>query len=192
MKRINNEASKTANQYPNIPISQYPNIRSTNQNSCKMKIKDNQFKPGRIDKEEIKKKQEMARQEKNAAKREMDAVRRENNLEKSRTSLERLQLNWIKWNITCMALGFTAYKFYYARIERGEEPLGHELTGRGIGIILISLGLISLLIATLQHKKSVQKLKLQYENMHYSLTLRLSYVIMVFSFLILLMVIFRT
>ena len=90
-----------------------------------------------------------------------------------------------------MAIGFTAYKFYYARIERGEAPLGHELTGRGIGIILISLGFISLLFSTLQHKKSYAKLKLQYENMPYSLTLRVAYVILVFSILMLLMVIFR-
>jgi len=106
--------------------------------------------------------------------------------------LERLQLNWIKWNITCIALGFTAYKFYQSRVEAGANMKQYYITGRELGIFLIVLGFITLLYATLQHKKNIAYLKSRYPNMHNSLALRLSYVIMAFSVIIFLMVIFRT
>ena len=146
----------------------------------------------RVQKELARKKEEMARMQRQAARREMDAAKRDFNLEKSRIALERLQLNWIKWNLTCIALGFTAYKFYYARVEKGDNLIGYYITGREIGIFLAFLGLITLLFATVQHRKNIAKLKLQYTSMHYSLSLRLSYVVLGFSVIVLLMIILRT
>jgi uncharacterized membrane protein YidH (DUF202 family) len=151
----------------------------------------NKMKIKQIEKEEAKRKKEMAKLEKDAAKREADAFKKEATLEKSRVALERLQLNWVKWNITCIALGFTAYKFWYARVHDEKNVIGYYITGREVGLFLIVLGFVSLLIATRQHKKSVTNLKLQYENMHRSVSLRLSYVILVFSVIVFLMVLLR-
>jgi len=159
---------------------------------------ENQFDAGNREDEEAKKNKEiakmekkLAKKEKKKAKKEMNGVKSDRDLEKFRIYLERLQLNWIKWNITCMALGFTVYKFYYARVQEDRKPLGYVITGRDIGIFLISLGIMSLLLATLQHKKNVTKLRLQYETMFYSLSLRLAYVILFFSIIILLIVLVR-
>ena len=124
-------------------------------------MKNNQFKDDKIEKEVAKKKMEMEKMQEAAAKRrkeiekmEMAAIKKENDAEKSRIASEKLQLNWIKWNITCLGLGFTAYKFYYARLENNQSPIGHYITGQEIGMFLIFLGFITLTFATLQHKKS--------------------------------------
>ena len=157
------------------------------------------MKQDKMEKEAAKRKKEIERLQKEAAnrKKEQDKIEKEAakkivDLEKSRIALERLQLNWVKWNITCIALGFTAYKFWYARVHDEKNAIGYYVTGREIGFFLISLGFISLLIATRQHKKSIANLKLQYENMHYSVSLRLSYVILTFSVIVFLMVLLRT
>ena len=158
-----------------------------------------------IDEETIKK-QEIARLEKKAAKKEKKLARKEEerikvelrtekedrDLEKFRIVLERLQLNWIKWNVTCIALGFAAYKFYYSRVSEGKSPINYNITGRDIGIFLMTLGTLALLLATFQHKKNVEKLKMQYEKMPYSLSLRVAYIVIVFAIFLMSIVILRT
>jgi len=162
-------------------------------------MKNNEFKGDKTEKEVAKKKKEMekmleaaAKRRKEIEKKEIAILKKENDAERSRVASEKLQLNWIKWNITCLGLGFTAYKFYYARLENNQSPIGHYITGQEIGMFLIFLGLITLTFATLQHKKKVEQLKLLLPTMHYSLSLRLSYVILIFSVLVFLIVLLRT
>ncbi len=162
-------------------------------------MKNNQFKDEKMEKEIAKKKKEMekiqeaaARRRKEIEKKEIAVLKKENDAERSRIASEKLQLNWIKWNITCLGLGFTAYKFYYARLENHQSPIGHYITGQEIGMFLIVLGFVTLTFATLQHRKKVESLKLLLPSMHYSLSLRLSYIILVFSLLVFLIVLLRT
>ena len=162
-------------------------------------MKNNQFKGDKLEKEVAKKKMEMEKMQEAAAKRRREKERREiailkkeNDAERSRVASEKLQLNWIKWNITCLGLGFTAYKFYYTRLENHQSPIGHYITGQEIGMFLIVLGFVTLAFATIQHKKKVENLKLLLPTMHYSLSLRVSYIILVFSVLVFLIVLLRT
>jgi uncharacterized membrane protein YidH (DUF202 family) len=164
-----------------------------------LEMKNNEFKGDKIEKEVARKKKEMEKMQEAAAKRRMEiekkelaAAKKENDAERSRIASEKLQLNWIKWNITCLGLGFTAYKVYYARLENHQSPIGHYITGQEIGMFLIALGFVTLIFATIQHKKKVEQLKLLSPMMQYSLSLRLSYVILVFSVLVFLIVILRT
>ena len=162
-------------------------------------MKNNQFKGDKIEKEVAKKKMEMEKMQEAAAKRraeiekkELAAIKKANDTERSRIASEKLQLNWIKWNITCLGLGLAAYKFYYTRLENHQSPIKHYITGQEIGMFLIALGFVTLIFATIQHKKKVEQLKLLLPTIQYSLSLRLSYVILVFSVLVFLIVILRT
>ena len=164
-----------------------------------LEMKNDQFKGDKMEKLIEKKKREMEKMQEAAAKRrkeiekkEIALLKKENDAERSRIASEKLQLNWIKWNITCLGLGFTAYKFYYARLENHQSPIGHYITGQEIGMFLIALGFVTLALATIQHKRKIEQLKLLMPTMHYSLSLRLSYVILIFSVLVFLVVILRT
>jgi len=164
-----------------------------------LEMKNDQFKGDKMEKQIEKKKREMEKMQEAAAKRrkeiekkEIALLKKENDAERSRVASEKLQLNWIKWNITCLGLGFTAYKFYYARLENHQSPIGHYITGQEIGMFLIALGFVTLALATIQHKRKIEQLKLLMPTMHYSLSLRLSYVILIFSVLVFLVVILRT
>jgi uncharacterized membrane protein YidH (DUF202 family) len=133
----------------------------------------------------------LVKQEKKKAKLEKEAVKMEYTLEKLRISFERLQFVWIKFNVTCIAIGFGLYKFYVAKNEGEYQTPVHQITGRDLGITLVSLGLLMLCFATYQHTKNIAKLKLQYPEMQRSLALVLSYCIIALSTLILLIVIYR-
>ena len=156
-----------------------------------MKAKNDPFKIAKMEKEAVKRKKEMARMEWREARRKFEAEKNVFNLEKYRIILERLQLNWLQWNVTCLLLGFGVYRFYYSRIITGADPIGTTLNGWHIGVVMISVGTVSLLAATIQHKSNVTKLKLQLEAMQYSLSLRVSYFMLVFSVFMLLVVILK-
>jgi len=164
-----------------------------------LEMKNNKFRSNKMEEEVARKKMEMEKIQEAAAKRRKEiekkeeaAIKKENDVEKARIASERLQLNWIKWNITCLGLGFTAYRFYYARVANHQSPIGHYITGQEIGMFLIALGFVTLIFATIQHRKKVEQLKLLLPTIQYSLSLRLSYVILVFSVLVFLVVILRT
>ena len=61
-----------------------------------MKIKNDPFRISEMEKEEARKKKEIARMEKEDLKRILEAYKKEFNLEKYRIVLERLQLNWLQ------------------------------------------------------------------------------------------------
>lgn len=112
-------------------------------------------------------------------------------LERLRIALEKLQLARAKVCITFIVLGFTFYKFFYARIEAGKRPLMEFPNGRHVGIILIGVGLVSLLLGTIQHRISLADLKQTYKEMVYSVSLILSYFILALALFLLLVVIFE-
>jgi uncharacterized membrane protein YidH (DUF202 family) len=126
-----------------------------------------------------------------ALKQKMKQGKKELSFERVRLALERLQLGWMRTSITFVALGFTSFKFYYARIEEGKHPLVQYVNGKTIGIFLILVGLVGLLQATLQHRKNLVRLKTIYPGMYYSVSLVQSYAILIFTGVILWLVIFE-
>ena len=156
-----------------------------------MKIKNDLSVIAKKNKEELERKREMAKIEREKERKIIDGEKKDLSLEKYRIALERLQLNWIQLNVTCIALGFTAYKFYYSRVIGGDASAGRGVNGWHIGICLILLGIVTLIFATMQHRLNVANLKLQLKKMQYSLSLRLSYFLIFFSLMVMLLVLLK-
>jgi len=117
--------------------------------------------------------------------------RKELGLERVRLALERLQLAWLRTAITFIALGFTAYRFYYDRVSHGSAPMSDFFNGRVIGPFLIFVGLLGLSQATLQHRTNWKRLGKYYPNLSYSVSLVQSYLIIVFTTILLFFSIFE-
>lgn len=124
-------------------------------------------------------------------KQEMKKGKKELGLERVRLAMERLQLAWLRTAITFIALGFTSYKYYYSRLEAGMEPLATIFNGHQIGLFMIMVGFLGLGQATLQHRKNWAKLCKYYPGISYSVSLIQSYLILVFTFCLLLVMIFE-
>jgi uncharacterized membrane protein YidH (DUF202 family) len=111
--------------------------------------------------------------------------------ERKRTAFERLQLAWIRTSLTLMAIGIGALEYYTNRIEAGKEPFLKLITGSELGLFLIITSSVMLILSTLQHVKSMSKLKEFYPEMRYSVATLLSVLILSLSFLLFLMIFLR-
>src|SRR5262245_44600365 len=126
-----------------------------------------------------------AQKRREANRREMEEEKKKDGYEKTRIALEKLKMAWIKAKVTFTVLDFTAYKLYHSRVQERKAHLGHYITVRELGIFLNALAFVILVASTLQHKEKFTKLRLRYPEVSYSITLRLSYCILVFSFIVL-------
>ena len=99
--------------------------------------------------------------------------------ERHRIALEKLQLSWMKITLTLSGIGFAAYRFFYSRTESGKAPLFEPFNGRSLGILLVSLAILGLLQATLQHAQKYAKLRSQHKNIGYSVTLVQSVILLI-------------
>lgn len=120
-------------------------------------------------------------------KEEKKKAKKELGYERIRLALERLQLAWLRTAITFVALGFTSYRYYLSRVEDGLEPIGGLYNGRSIGLFLMLMAFVGLFQATLQHRKSYDKLKHFYPALPYSVALMQSYFVLAFTFSLIIM-----
>jgi putative membrane protein len=82
-------------------------------------------------------------------------------LDRTRLSYDRTMLSWVRTAIALISFDFSIQQFF--RIARAGAPGGKPLIGPDeFGIVMILLGLLALLLATLQHRADIAALKTQY------------------------------
>jgi putative membrane protein len=112
----------------------------------------------------------------------------------TRTSLalERTMMAWVRTAVSLITFGFTVYKFFQYMQDKGERPRADRLVGpREFGMMLIILGLATLLMATIQNRRTLKVLEAQGAGSHYSLAGMLAAMIAFLGILSLLAAIFR-
>ena len=78
-------------------------------------------------------------------------------IDRTRLAHDRTMLAWVRTATSLITFGFSVYKFFSLEIK---EPSEGVLVGsRGFGILMIVTGLISLLLATIQHRRDRNVLK---------------------------------
>jgi putative membrane protein len=71
---------------------------------------------------------------------------------------DRTLMAWVRTCVSLISFGFTIYKFFQAIAEKGAQPTFGILTPREIGIIMISTGFVTLLLATIQNHLELKRL----------------------------------
>ena len=89
-------------------------------------------------------------------------------LERTHLAYERTLMAWIRTSAALMTSGFTIYKFFEYLVEPGRQ-VQHVLGSRTYGMCLIAIGVVTLALATWQHRQSLKRLRLQYPNAPFSL-----------------------
>lgn len=96
-------------------------------------------------------------------------------LERTYLAHERTLMAWTRTATSLITFGFTLYKFFEYLHERGEAARGQQAIGaRTFGLIMIGIGVVTLIVASLQHEVQVRRLKAQYPNAPFSLALLLA------------------
>lgn len=85
-------------------------------------------------------------------------------LERTRIAYERTMMAWVRTGTSLITFGFAVYKFF--EIEMKNSNIQQTYIGpRGFGLILIGIGLLSLLLGTLEHGRDLRSLRLLYDDM---------------------------
>ncbi len=80
--------------------------------------------------------------------------------ERTRMAADRTLMGWIRTALSMIGFGFTIFKFLESFQSRGltSQTIGQH-SPRTVGLTLISIGVFSLLIASVQHWRYMKKLE---------------------------------
>ena len=109
--------------------------------------------------------------------------------ERTRAAYERTMMAWIRTATSLITFGFTIYKFF--QLEAPERERNRLLGPRQFALILISIGLLALALATLEHRQDMRSLDPQYITRRRSLAALVAALIAVLGILGLVAILFR-
>ena len=113
-------------------------------------------------------------------------------LDRTQLAHERTLMAWVRTSASLISFGFTIYKFFQYLHESGTYPPPHRIFGpRQFAMFLISIALVSLLFATLQHWKYMRDFRKKYIYQEFSLATIVAALISILGVTSLIAVIFR-
>jgi putative membrane protein len=91
-------------------------------------------------------------------------------IDRTRLAFERTMMAWVRTATSLITFGFTVYKFF--QFEKGTSESAQHLIGpREFALMMISVGILSLLLATFQHRQNMKILRVHYRGVHIPLSL---------------------
>lgn len=79
-------------------------------------------------------------------------------VDRTRLAHERTMMAWIRTGLSLITFGFSIYKFF--QIQEGSAAVREGLIGpRVFGFMMILIGVLSILMASLQHRREMQSLR---------------------------------
>ena len=115
-------------------------------------------------------------------------------VDRTRLAHERTLMAWVRTSTSLISFGFTIYKFFQYLQEKDQGAAHATLIGpRGFALLMIGIGLTALVLATVEHRRSLRALRAEYGGgvVPYSLATFIGALIGLLGFLGLLAVAFR-
>jgi len=111
--------------------------------------------------------------------------------DRTRLAHDRTLMAWVRTATSLISFGFTIYKFFQYLQQQNAVLHDHLLGPRQYGLIMISIGIVALVLATIQHRRDMRALRALHPEVPYSLVTVLAGLISVLGVAALLAVIFR-
>lgn len=109
-------------------------------------------------------------------------------LDRTWLAYERTLMAWIRTATSMITFGFTIYKFFQFEAGRDTKVTQGLLTPRNFALTLVSVGLVSLFVATIEHRKHA---KLVSPKRRFSLAVLVAGMMSLFGILVLLSALLR-
>lgn len=110
--------------------------------------------------------------------------------ERTRAAYERTMMAWTRTSTSLITFGFSIYKFFQLQVPPPGRP--NRIIGpHGFALILVSIGLFSLVVATLEYRQNIRTLGAEYSGKLRSLAVLVAGLISILGFLALVVIIFR-
>lgn len=111
-------------------------------------------------------------------------------LERTRIAYERTLMAWVRTGASLITFGFSVYKFFEFELKK-ETIDAASLGPREFGMALILIGMFTLLVGRLEHRRDLRQLESLYPEMPASGTRMVEAVVTVLGVLALIFVILR-
>jgi putative membrane protein len=113
-------------------------------------------------------------------------------VDRTRMAHERTLMAWVRTSTSLISFGFTIYKFFQYLRESSPTPLTEHFFGpRQFAMLMICIGLVTLVGATIQHRRDMKALRAHYAEVPYSLATVLAVLVSFLGIAGLLAAIFR-
>ena len=90
-------------------------------------------------------------------------------LERTRVAYERTMMAWVRTGTSLIAFGFTFYKFF--QLDKAVELSSEMLIGpREFAMALIVIGMLALVLGTVEHARDLRSLRAHYAQLPGSLS----------------------
>jgi putative membrane protein len=89
-------------------------------------------------------------------------------VERNRLAYERTMMAWIRTGISLITFGFSIYKFFQIQHESTSTQTEGLLGSANFGLVMITIGLVALLIAALENRRDMNRLKAEFPDVHIS------------------------
>jgi putative membrane protein len=110
--------------------------------------------------------------------------------ERTRIAYERTMMAWVRTGTSMITFGFSVYKFF--QFELTEKKVAVTLISpRVFGLVLISVGLLALVLGTLEHWRDLRALGQHYPGMPRSVSRGIAALILTLGLFALVAVILR-
>jgi putative membrane protein len=113
-------------------------------------------------------------------------------LDRTRLAYERTLMAWVRTSTSLISFGFSIYKFFdYLRESQPVPPPSGTLTTRHFALLMIGIGIVALVLATIEHRRNLEALRREYGKVPYSVATLLAVLMSLFGVAGLLAVFFR-
>ena len=110
--------------------------------------------------------------------------------DRTRLAYDRTMMAWVRTATSLISFGFAIYKFFQLEIGKGAAN-NHLIGPREFALVMISIGLVSLLIATIQHRQDRNALRVLNPEVPRSMAALLAGLIAILGIMALLAALFR-
>jgi putative membrane protein len=111
--------------------------------------------------------------------------------DRTRLAHDRTLMAWVRTATSLISFGFTIYKFFQYLQQQNAVSHDRLLGPREYALVMISVGIVALLLATIQHRRDMRALRALHPEVPYSLVTVLAALISLLGLAALLAVIFR-
>jgi putative membrane protein len=111
-------------------------------------------------------------------------------LDRTRLAHDRTLMAWVRTATSLITFGFTIYKFFQYMQEQGQARQNRLLGPREFALLMIGIGVIALILATIQHRRDLQRLRKHFQ-VPYSLATVVAGLIGILGLIAFLAVVFR-
>lgn len=109
---------------------------------------------------------------------------------RTRAAYERTMMAWIRTATSLITFGFTIYKFFQFEAPRSEERK-YLIGPRQFALMMVSIGLIALVMATLEYRHNIRTLGVEDGDNRRSLAVIVAALVSALGVIALLLMIFR-